>query len=1726
MSTYRSRLEAGVHPKTDPRREQQLLAELRRLADALTPRWRRTGDRDDFGSALLRIGARLAEQSAWRLDATAERDALAFFEFLGLPPDPPRAAYGVLVLGLGPKQLTPVQAAVATQVAVTTANGEQATFETGVELRLTPGGIAELFAVDPSADRIERAPAQVTSLLAPPALPRNYQFVTFSGAGSSTIQVSPAVGISAGDVLRVDRSAYDVAKEMDKNGLVLLQHPLEGPATPGSAEATRISAFETFTLRNIQRHCVFIAHKELLNLKEPAEITLELSPAGLAREMGELDIAYSIYGTRGEQKESDWQPLELLKTVGPTITLGKTWAGTADEVEVNGRKSRWIRAELREQIVDGASPASRASGIKLTVASPDEDSKKGSDGDTTGGSGTNQTEGSRTITLASHNGNPLATTGRFYPFGPEPIRFDTFALAAPEALSKKGATVTLDLTLADSSMKSFLVTVGDSVDSWSGYGVGLNGDLQIISQDKDRFRWQGSSVVTKKGERVLLGPASPAAIRVEKAGTDVLVAQSRDGRFWSASLKRGGTPPTMSVEEAWQSIDRVEQATSAGAHSPQMPVVLPTPTSSPATSAILLDVQDTELYGQSLDLRGRPTGTWKALTSVGSARPAVSSNNQLAAVQGADWPLRPQQLEVVARDDDNLLWVGRISVPYVGGFTVSWISPLVADPAGKQTPLEMSHDVAPTATRFRTAAGEEHWWVSYAAPASEPAPGRFVGIELQDDAGGGASVVGVHHSDQGNLAKGSELHTNPAVRGTADLPAVVGLASNPDGLLVWQADDPLTVATLAAPASSTRPQLLGTGLSEDFPGWEALLPGQGERLFRVTQPETSKIDYTLHNIVRFQPPVAADDWAPDRVDIGTNVDKAANRTMVTVGSVNRITYDRNTGLRTFRIDAPLLKPNMQLRFMRLLNNAKRYAGSFETPTKRKRVGFNSAQIALAVGTRLVIRQASYVVKAIATDSGGKTFATLDRDVAGIDIDAPFQVVDRETTAKVTSDDLGTLINFELPTPPPLIAFGKPAAPKAQKVLGSNRVGKQLWAILGRPWSTPPKEETKAVVPTGARVLRESVRVRDYRNPELSWEYFGATSWQKLAVEVDETHQLSTSGKIKFKIPPDLATTEIGGKEDYWIRARLIGGDYGRPAYLVKSDRNPQTKVITQTVVVDTTELNPPEIVAIEASFGGLVGDYPEIVLSENNADTLDQTQAATLASASFALFEGTAAIVPGPSERVLLAGFTGQLTAGPLTVLVDAVDQSGTGPLRAEVLTADGWQKVLVDDQTASMRRTGIISLSLQSDPVPMRLFGQDRIWLRFSPGSDPGAAQGSEEQNRRSWAPVIRAVLPNAVPVTHARTSTDEVLGSSLGAPGTTLQLSATPVLPDSVELRVREDLSAEELATLEEEYGARTPTSRTPVPPLVVTDLERAPGTWVLWRRVDSFIGQPRYARIFVLEPASGRVTFGDDQSGRIPGAGRDGIRAFSYQQGGGTLGNVPAWSETRMTTSIEGVEVAVLPLGVAGGADTPPPNTVFATAPHQLRHAGRALTPADVEALAVASSGEILRARCRRPGSHGEPIQVVVVVRDETSRCPKPTHAQREAVAAFIRAAAWGGLNEDALEVAGPAYTPLSVKVALEALPELWAQVEQGATARLTEFFDQAHGGPFGAGWPFGRHPDQADLLRVLNRVPGIDRVVSVDITGIDGSPLVELPFDGIVCAEEAHISVNVGGEGSTP
>ena len=1646
-----------TYPSTDPRRWAALRAYLGRLAPALTPDWAPTGDRDDFGSALLEIAARLAEETTWRLDRTAQRDAMAFFDFLGLPPTPPRAATGILVMALAEKHADPVSAAARTQVVV----DSDVTFETQEELRVVPGGIGALLAVDPATDRIEQAPAQVSSTAPPTVQPGSYQVLTFAASGSPILQLSPAVGLTAGDMLRVGGSAYRVAT-VEKTGLVTLQDPLEAPVAAGDT-VTKIVSLEAFNLRDLQRHGFMIGHKELFSLDQRAVISVSLAPSGLARELSRLDIAYSMYGKRVGEDQPGWHDLDLLGTKGQQIELAKSWLGATDEFLLSGQKSRWVRAELRGPVTGSASLTARASQVSVGV-------KSLANPTSGGGSESAPQEGSRTIARAAHNGTPLSTARRFFPFGPEPLRFDIFAIAAPESLSKKGADVTVDIKMADASLTSFEITSTiTGAAALGGYGRGSNGYLEVLSTNAaGAFRWQELPLVDPHGKPLLLG-APPIGVALPGQGIDLVVIRERGGGLWAARLTRADSQVPASVgAEGWQQLSPLTGEGSG------RPIALPAPAGAAGVTAVLLDAAQGALHALLVNDYGLadPAG-WQPVQNNDEA-PSFVGDWQILPVQGAGWPARPAgaAMEIVVVDGAGAVWLGAAETIKSGQqVALSW----------HRFDVTASADVRPAATRFPAeGGGESPLWISYAAPHDQDR--RLRGV-IHGAAGSR------HIRLDATVMPRQPLHTNPAIMGIDGHPVTVGLGSAPGQALVWLGADQVLTVPLGAVTPTTGPLLLQTAPAE------LVLPGEGERLFR-TPVALPLVDYTLHDVVPLDTPQVAH-W----LEITTGEGDPALSAMVAL-TTPRI---KQGNLRVYQIDQPRLELGQTILALRLLApTGGALTGGFADPADRSAFQLAGTDTTTRVGTRLIIGNASYPVTAL---SAG--VATLRFPVRGSDAAPQYRPTEELTRLDVSQAHRRTLAELRPGTgvaSSVTLQFGTPADPSAQESDVRQTASGVTWALLPAGWRVAPPDQGRAVVlaehaegPTWAVDAFQ----RGYQNPELSWEYFDGQGWRALNGLVDGTANLSTSGDVHFTVPGDLSTTDIGGKDDYWIRARLIGGDYGRPSYAVHRHPIPGGDEV-QTVTVDTSALRPPEILAIEARFNLSKQIPPEIVLVENNLDILNETQAA--AAARFELFQGALALEspsaadPGDAGRALYVGLTAAIGAGSVTFLADAADQDGTSPLRVDVRTADGWERVIVDDdRTQGLRRRGMITLSLAEDPIALRLFGHERVWLRLRP--EPADA---------SWAPVVRRLLVNAVAITQARTVPNEILGSSLGEPGLTLELAEQPVLPDTVELRVREDLSDQEKTQLQ---------ARSPGEQVVRTDPDRFPGSWVLWRRVDSLIGCAGDARVYVLDPPSGRVRFGDGRTGRIPPAGRDNIRCFTYQQGGGPTGNVKAWKDVRLTSAVEGVETVLLPIDTAGGYGAPAAESLFATAPDRLRHAGRAMSTADIEAIAVGASADIVRALCASPAGAGEPIRVTIAVRDDGTRCPVPTLAQRDAVAAAIREAGWGGLGENGIAVSGPVYVPVAVTANLVAPRDRLAEVEHAAKDTLTKLLNPVAGGRDGAGWPFGQRPTTGDLLRALSEVPGLDRVGSVDVTAPDGGPLDLMPADGLVCAKVADIHVVV-------
>lgn len=173
------------------------------------------------------------------------------------------------------------------------------------------------------------------------------------------------------------------------------------------------------------------------------------------------------------------------------------------------------------------------------------------------------------------------------------------------------------------------------------------------------------------------------------------------------------------------------------------------------------------------------------------------------------------------------------------------------------------------------------------------------------------------------------------------------------------------------------------------------------------------------------------------------------------------------------------------------------------------------------------------------------------------------------------------------------------------------------------------------------------------NIVLYWEYWNGKSWAKLGEsripnngsqkDFDSTNAFLKTGAIILSCPK-IETTKVNGEENYWVRARIIGGDYGQEAsyweqtvnehYLVvintvngrkvkqkrvPSTKNPPSYEDKNLEQGDTTEwivqpatFNPPMIHSMTLSYQLKPADehfqYPETVLTYNDFQYRNQTQ--------------------------------------------------------------------------------------------------------------------------------------------------------------------------------------------------------------------------------------------------------------------------------------------------------------------------------------------------------------------------------------------------------------------------------------------------------------------------------------------------------------------------------------
>lgn len=467
---------------------------------------------------------------------------------------------------------------------------------------------------------------------------------------------------------------------------------------------------------------------------------------------------------------------------------------------------------------------------------------------------------------------------------------------------------------------------------------------------------------------------------------------------------------------------------------------------------------------------------------------------------------------------------------------------------------------------------------------------------------------------------------------------------------------------------------------------------------------------------------------------------------------------------------------------------------------------------------------------------------------------------------------------------------------------------------------------------------------------ITWEVWDSAVWRTTPVResVAGVARFTASGSVTLTLPNTIAQRTVNGETGYWLRARIVQGNYGTP---VIAEWNDATKKVEMK-----GGYGPPSLASLTLNSTATQNGPLAACFTYNAFTFVDRTAAASTGTSPFPPFTPSTETQPA-----LYVGFDQPFDNRPMTLyarvdpprpgeVADAVRQTTPAPpprVLWEYGSATGWRPLGATDETDTFAESGVIRFIGPTDFAARSEFGQQRYWLR-----------ARWEDGTFLVPPRLRRLLTNTTWATQATTMQNELLGSGTGEPNQTFRTTQAPVLLGQ-RLEVREpDLpAASEQAAVVASEGEDAIS--------VIRDEAGQPEEiWVRWHAVPDFYGSGPQDRHYVIDSLSGEVRFGDEQHGLAPPPGRNYIRMALYRTSDGAKGNRPAETITQLKTTVPYVESVTNLEAADGGANQEQLEWVKERGPKALRHGGRAVTAQDFEDLAYEASADVARARALMP------------------------------------------------------------------------------------------------------------------------------------------------------------------
>ncbi|HBE16250.1 MAG TPA: putative baseplate assembly protein, partial [Cyanobacteria bacterium UBA11367] len=561
---------------------------------------------------------------------------------------------------------------------------------------------------------------------------------------------------------------------------------------------------------------------------------------------------------------------------------------------------------------------------------------------------------------------------------------------------------------------------------------------------------------------------------------------------------------------------------------------------------------------------------------------------------------------------------------------------------------------------------------------------------------------------------------------------------------------------------------------------------------------------------------------------------------------------------------------------------------------------------------------------------------------------------------------------------------------------------------------------KAQVTIDVKVTdKPPAKVNPSSDLNIQWEVWNGNNWESVKNNnfSDKSQNLTQTEKINFTLPDGIESTNIGGKDSHWVRARIITGNYGTET---ANQLTTFAITVTDTDPKDRTKIKVNSVRGFMPNDSLWIGSLPD--REEASINSIDFTNNIIILkvalskdrSAGTSVILRSTSVFGPPSVKSLTLSYTynsGDTSLSACQTYNDFKYQdrktqaTQNNPWQPFTLTEDieptlylGFDKPFAnqpislyaqvespeaDEVSAiNLSNTNLISLKVvweyYTNKGWQRLGVQDetstfaeRGIIRFIGKSDFTAKtefakslywlriRWENYQNSSFWAqPKLKGFLSNTTWAIQATSIFNEIIGSSNGNPNQVFRTTKSPIL-----LGQKLEIKEPEMPSLEEQTAIKNLEGETAMT-ILRNDIGEIEAVWILWHEVTDFYASTARDRHYIVDRLTGEIKFGDGQHGMIPPQNRNNIRLSSYRTGGGALGNKLVRNVTQLKTTIPYIDSVTNLENASGGADRESIERVKERGQKVIRHGNRAVTIQDIEDLGYEASPDIARIKAIPP------------------------------------------------------------------------------------------------------------------------------------------------------------------